>query len=115
MPFLARIDTTPILALTDPIAPDKIVSGSPVTGVRAGLESSERGFYTGVWASSVGAWRIKYEEDELCTILEGRVRLTGKDGEAQEYKAGDTFTIASGFEGVWETIEPVRKIYAIAT
>ena len=39
--------------------------------------------------------------------------LTDADGEAQEFKAGDAFVIPAGFAGTWETIEPVRKWYAI--
>jgi uncharacterized cupin superfamily protein len=48
-------------------------------------------------------------------ILEGRVRLSSDDGSSAEYGPGAAFVIPRGFTGVWETIEPCRKIYAIAT
>jgi uncharacterized protein len=115
MNHLQSIDTSAIAPLTDPIAPERRITGAPMTGVRAGLERGEKGFYTGVWASEAGAWRIQYTEDELCVILAGRVRLTGDDGETAEYGPGDAFTIAAGFNGIWESLEPVRKIYAICT
>jgi uncharacterized cupin superfamily protein len=45
----------------------------------------------------------------------GRARLTEAGGEAQDFGPGDAFVIPRGFEGTWETVEPVRKIYAILT
>ena len=114
MRFVQTIDTTAITLLDQPIAPEKIVTGAPMTGTRTGLEQEKKGFYTGVWASSRGSWRMSYTEDELCVLLEGHIRLTGDDGLVVEYRAGDAFTIAAGFAGIWETLEPVRKVYAIA-
>jgi len=46
-------------------------------------------------------------------LLEGTVRITSEDGVERSYQAGDTFVIPSGFRGIWEVIEPCRKIYAI--
>jgi uncharacterized protein len=115
MSHLVTIDQSPLPALNDPVAPEKLISGAPMTGVRTAYENQKRQFYTGVWASTVGKWQIRYDEDELCVIIEGHVRLTSADGDSREYRAGDAFVIASGFEGTWETIEPVRKVYAIST
>ncbi len=70
-------------------------------------------FKTGFWASEPGRADIRYDKDELCVIIEGLVRLTNGAGEAQTYRAGDTFLIPRGFTGVWETLEPTRKFYAI--
>ncbi|MCE1238099.1 MAG: cupin domain-containing protein [Hyphomicrobiales bacterium] len=108
-----RIDTEARPDLDDPIAAEKIVSGRPLTGIRAAHDDEGRGFWSGVWASSVGAWRVAYDEIELCVMLEGRVRLTGDDGSVAEYAAGESFVIPKGFSGVWETLEPARKIYAV--
>lgn len=108
------LPTTPIGDLGEAIAAEKLVSGAPRTGARPAYENEAAGFYTGIWESEVGAWRVAYEEDELCVILAGRVRLTGADGAAREFGPGDAFVVPRGFTGVWETLEPVRKIYAIA-
>jgi uncharacterized protein len=70
-------------------------------------------FKSGFWASKPGRADVHYEKDELCVILEGVVRLTDAAGDSQTYRSGDTFLIPSGFKGVWETIEPARKFYAI--
>ncbi len=70
-------------------------------------------FFAGIWQSSIGTNSINYTEEELCTILEGRVRLTDLDSNAKEFSAGSTFVIPAGFKGTWETLEPVKKIYVI--
>jgi hypothetical protein len=46
-------------------------------------------------------------------LLAGRVRLTERGGRAEDYAAGDGFVVPAGFEGTWETLEPVRKWYVI--
>ena len=34
-------------------------------------------------------------------------------GKAETFKAGDSFVIPGGFAGTWETVQPVKKLYAI--
>ena len=70
-------------------------------------------FFAGIWHSSVGAKSVNYTEEEVCVILEGRVRLTDLAGNAKEFGAGSTFVLPAGFKGTWETLEPVKKIYVI--
>ena len=70
-------------------------------------------FFAGIWQSSVGAKTVHYTEEEVCVILEGRVRLTDLNGNAKEFGAGSTFALPAGFKGTWETLEPVKKIYVI--
>jgi uncharacterized protein len=94
MPHLAKIDLSPLQNLNEPVAQEKRLSGTPMTGTRSALENEGSGFYTGVWASTVGSWRVSYSEDELCVLLEGHVRLMGDDGTVQEFRKGDAFTIA---------------------
>lgn len=70
-------------------------------------------FFAGIWHSSVGAKSVNYTEEELCVILEGRVRLTDTASNAKEFGAGSTFVLPAGFKGTWETLEAVKKIYVI--
>lgn len=108
-----RIATGPLAALTDRVPADKVVTGEPVTGLRSVHEDEARGLYAGVWESSVGAWRVAYTEDEVCVLVAGRARLISESGVTQDFAAGDAFLIQRGFTGIWETVEPVRKIYVI--
>ena len=93
--------------------PNSIVSGDPATGVQNYFTDGTGQFFSGIWESSPGKWRVSYAENEFCGLLSGRVVLTGSDGTTHEFKTGDAFVIPAGFEGTWETIEPVRKWYAI--
>ncbi len=70
-------------------------------------------FFAGIWQSNVGAKSVNYTEEEVCVILQGRVRLSDLQGNAKEFSAGDTFAIPAGFKGTWETLEDVKKIYVI--
>ncbi|HSH98802.1 MAG: cupin domain-containing protein [Methylophilaceae bacterium] len=70
-------------------------------------------FFAGIWHSSVGAKTVNYTEEEVCYILEGRVRLTDEAGNAKEFGAGSTFVLPAGFKGTWETLEAIKKIYVI--
>lgn len=70
-------------------------------------------FFAGIWHSSIGAKSVDYTEEEVCVILEGRVRLTDLSGNAKEFGAGSTFVLPAGFKGTWETLEAVKKIYVI--
>lgn len=67
----------------------------------------------GFWVSQAVVLAVNYTEDEVCVILEGRVRLTAADGATTDYGPGDSFLIPAGFRGTWELLEPVRKIYVI--
>ena len=93
--------------------PGNVISGDPTTRLQNYFSDETNQFYSGIWESSPDKWRVSYSESEFCGILSGRVILTGADGKAEEFKAGDAFVIPAGFEGTWETVEPVRKWYAI--
>ena len=108
LPLEARIEAS------EPIARERLVKGMPMAGSLAALTNDEQGFHVGQWVSEVGAWRVNYSEDELCVILEGSGRLIGDDGSELSFKTGSAFVIPRGFQGIWETTERVRKIYAIA-
>jgi len=111
-PFNLALET-PIDAV-EPIARERVVKGTPMTGSLVALTNDEQGFHVGQWVSEVGAWRVNYSEDELCVILAGSGRLIGDDGSELAFQTGSAFVIPRGFQGLWETTERVRKIYAIA-
>ena len=93
--------------------PTRVVSGSPVTTLRNFYSDPDECFFAGIWESTPGKWEVVYTEEEFCAILSGKVVLTGDDGHAETFVAGDAFVIPAGFRGTWETVEPVRKLYAI--
>jgi uncharacterized protein len=100
-------------ALPEPWYPPRTVSGSPEGITRNAYESADGRKYVGHWESTVGSWEVAYTEWEYCLMLEGRVRITGRDGVTVEAGPGDSLVIEPGFKGVWEVVEPAKKLYVI--
>jgi hypothetical protein len=94
--------------------PANVISGAPETSLQNYYTDKSGSFFSGVWESTPGKWPVNYAEDEFCAILEGRVVLTDESGRAESFKAGDAFVIPAGFKGTWETVQKVRKFYAIS-
>jgi uncharacterized cupin superfamily protein len=96
------------------VAADRTLSPKPIqTTTWNNYTDPTEQFFAGIWASSVGVMKISYTEEELCVILEGKVKLTANDGSSVVFGPGSTFVIPAGFIGTWETLEPVKKIYTI--
>ncbi len=104
---------SPVAAESTRPAADRIVSGNPEQRVENFFSDAQGRFHCGRWTCQIGAWRVRYTEIELCHLLTGRVRLRSDGGSEWLFQAGSTFLINKGFSGVWETLEPCQKIYAI--
>lgn len=100
-------------APSEPIAPEKVVAGAPAQRIANAYSSADQAFHCGVWEGDVGAWRVRYTEDEFCHMLAGRVRIVADSGEERIVAAGDSFVLPAGFSGVWDVLEPARKLYAV--
>ena len=114
-PGVVRVDEFSGSEEALPLDPSRLAPGSPMPEQHArNLYSDGTGrFHTGIWRSSVGAWRVSYTENELCVLTQGRVRLTTDDGRSWTFGPGECFLVPAGFNGLWETLEPARKFYAI--
>jgi uncharacterized cupin superfamily protein len=93
--------------------PGNPISGAPITQLQNYFTDATGQFFSGIWESSKGKWPVRYSESEFCAILEGKCVLTDEAGQAETFTKGDSFVIPGGFVGTWETLEPVRKLYAI--
>ncbi|MGJ8628665.1 MAG: cupin domain-containing protein [Sulfitobacter sp.] len=68
---------------------------------------------SGIWEAGPHLERCHSDFDEMCHILEGRVRITDAKGVSTTFGAGDSFVVAAGFEGTWENLSDVRKVFFI--
>ncbi len=93
-------------------APDRIIEGSP-RFTTWNLEALPGGLYAGIWESTPGRWRVRYDEWEYCRILAGVSVITEDGGSPLRLSAGDSFVIRPGFSGEWEVVETTRKEYVI--
>lgn len=108
----ARADTLPEASRP---APERLVAGDPRQLCWNHYTDPSGRFHAGVWQGEAGAWKVFYDpgEEELCTLLEGVVRLTEEGGAVRAFRAGDSFVVPGGFRGTWENVGRVRKVYAI--
>jgi len=112
--------TPQIISLAAPIAAedsspsaDRVLAGTPRQSVANYFTDPSNQFFAGRWTSTTGTWRVRYTENELCVITDGRVVLTGDDGAVNSFGAGDAFVVPAGFSGTWQVVEDCTKIYAI--
>lgn len=63
------------------------------------------------WSKEVSEFDWQYDEKETCYILEGAATVTGKDGQAASFSAGDWVVFPKGLECVWKITEPISKKY----
>ena len=106
-------DITGLAPEADAPAPERIISGTPTNNSWNLYTSADNRFFSGIWESEPGCWKIIYDEDEFCHILEGESIITGNDGESFTVRAGDAFVIPKGFEGTWNVVTRTRKQYVI--
>ena len=108
---LVRFGSNPPPAETG--KPANVVSGSPTTKLQNYFTDQSAQFFSGIWECTPGKWPVSYSESEFCAILEGKCVLTDAAGKSETFSKGESFVIPSGFTGTWETVEPVKKLYAI--
>lgn len=95
------------------VAAEKVASGTPESTYKVVYTSDDNALTTGIYECTPGKWRVSYDEDEFCTLLEGRLRMTSETGEVQEYAAPDSFLIPKGYKGFWEPLCKLRKFFVI--
>ena len=71
---------------------------------------------TGLWEATAGTFTATRDGyTEICTLLSGRVTITGEGEEPVTYGPGDIIVMPSGWSGEWEVHETVRKHYTVIT
>lgn len=90
----------------------KVLEGSPSTVTRNQYAMGEH-IFVGEWSSTVGAWRVSYEEWEFCEMLEGECEIAPDKGGTKVFRKGDAFVIEPGFTGVFRVLAPMKKRYVI--
>ena len=91
----------------------KLIAGDPRQGVANLYSDASARFHCGIWEAEPATWRVRYNEHELCHMLEGRILIREDGGEPVEVRAGDSFVVPAGFSGTWQVLERARKLYAI--
>lgn len=64
-----------------------------------------------VWSCGVERFPWKYDAEEHCFVLEGRVVVETEEGSI-EISAGDYVVFPAGLVCTWDVKEPVKKHYS---
>jgi uncharacterized cupin superfamily protein len=111
-PTLIRLDTLPAPE-TYRLPAEKLIEGDPLQTLWMQHTDTSGQFFTGLWRSEPGTWRIAYTEEEFCHVLEGRSIVTDAEGQAFTVAAGDQFVMPRGFVGTWQVLETTTKRFVI--
>ncbi|MBB5042395.1 cupin domain-containing protein [Shinella fusca] len=96
------------------VPPEAVLSGSPSETGAMHYEAGKGKFLVGTWECTPYAETLAYpESSEFCVVISGRVALTNPNGSIEEFGAGDCYIVPKGFEGRFEVLETLRKIYVL--
>ena len=114
MTHFVRFDRT---ALPEPEhtapAADRVIAGDPRFTLWTLDASADDTRFAGYWASTVGTWRVSYDEWEYCALLEGHAIVTEDGGQPVNLRSGDHFIFQPGYTGQWQVVEPVLKTFVV--
>jgi uncharacterized cupin superfamily protein len=79
---------------------------------KIGYRSEDRKFSVAIWQSGPGVLKTEaYPHDEYCSVLEGHLIITNKDGRTEEFGPGDTLVIPKEWAGTWNMTSRFKKQY----
>jgi hypothetical protein len=64
-----------------------------------------------IWEKEVSTFDWRYDEQERCYFVAGKVRVEPADGPAVDIVAGDFVTFPAGMSCTWKVLEPAKKHY----
>lgn len=100
---------------SDMVDPDDFTTDDRTELISHHYTTDDQSIMTGVWECAPCKEEIEaYPVHEMMTVLDGSVTVTGADGKAETYEAGDTFFIPKGTPCTWEITKKMRKFYMIA-
>lgn len=83
--------------------------GTPQTRTSVQYMSDDKGFFSGFWECTTGAFDVVYDKWEFCHVISGSCIVTPTGGDPVTLKTGDSFVIEKGFTGTWQVVETMKK------
>ncbi len=62
------------------------------------------------WECDVSSFDWSYDTDEVCYILDGKVKIKTPEEEV-EINKGDLVTFPKGLKCTWNVLQKIRKVY----
>lgn len=115
-PALIATDDASLASMTPSsyVSAETLRAGDPAEREAIHLTSADDKFIIGSWEAQPYTEFIEaYPGDEYASILTGEVTLTGDDGVAHTYSAGQSFTLRRGWRGQYQVTQPLLKQFAL--
>lgn len=96
----------------EPLAPEQIVSGTPVVTGKVLWESADGKQLRGIWQITPGVV-TDTEANELFVVVSGRATVQVEGGDTLEIGPGDAAVLREGDRTTWTVHETLRKAYHI--
>lgn len=102
---------TEILTTLPP--PWTLISGTPDLANKRYFSNPEKTRIAGKTRCNPALFKISYNVWELSHLKKGKVRITHESGRVYDFEAGDTWILEPGFEGTWEVLEEMVKVFVM--
>lgn len=112
-PQVLKLESATVEPETYFLPAEKLIEGNPQQTLWMHYTDPTGQFFTGIWRSEPGKWKIAYTEEEYCQMLSGTSVITDADGRASTVKTGESFVMPKGFVGTWEVVETTTKRFVI--
>lgn len=111
---LVPIDTFATLEPSGAPLAELLVGPTPRCRNHTDYLSADSQFVCGCWDSTpYHRLAMKYKHYEFMYLLEGSVTFVDELGQKGTFVKGDVFLVAQGAQCSWESLEYVKKVYAI--
>lgn len=94
----------------DPIPPEWILEGNPITRRKLLVRSSDNTDSAHMWDCTAGRFNWYYVVDEVIHVLEGSVVVEDDAGVRRKLGPGDTFLFPAGTRFHWTVPNYIRKV-----
>jgi uncharacterized cupin superfamily protein len=109
-----KLDPKVALAPSTPPGADMLIAGKPIQNTHQYFEDASGQWTVGIWDTTAYHRKlIDFPRHELMHLYEGSVTLLDDQGNAQTFKAGDTFFVPLGNRNAWKCEGYLKKIYCI--
>ncbi|MEI4472646.1 cupin domain-containing protein [Frigidibacter sp. MR17.24] len=105
------IDRSTLVPEVDRPEAERVLDGDPVHTTWLAEERDD--FWSGMWQTTPGTWRVNFTEWEFIHVHSGLSILTDEDGVETRLSAGTSVIIRPGFKGTWTCIETTLKDFVI--
>ena len=68
-----------------------------------------------IWEYESRKFQWNYDDEEICLIIEGKVKISKQNGNIYVIKAGDLVEFPAGLNCEWEVTKSIKKHYRLGS